>query len=191
MKKNKVLLLIIVINIIIITILVIKYYKYTKQKTDQTTYKISYKHFEFDIPQNVTFSEDDKYTFVLETSDWKAYVEIIHDNEKRLINDAEMYYNSLKKNYKSYNLGQVKKEMINNKMFNICTRYGNSNNIVGAIGITDFHGNFIYQIDFIALNNNFSKSAMKPVIEIMNNSKYKNDSDEIYYYRPASYIVKG
>ncbi len=198
MNKKKI---IILLDIIVISILLISYYNYrikndnnknqntTNEQSTNDTQKIQYKHFEFEISKNIKFSEDNKYTFVLETTNWKAYITIIYDKQNEVMNNAETYYNYLKKEYPMYNLERINNIKISNANYNLCIRNSENNYAAGAIGVSHLIGDFIYQVDFISLTNEFTPKQIEPIVKIMQDVKVNNEVKKTVYYIPASYIM--
>ena len=197
--------ILIVVDIVIVVIVLINYFNFKKNKLNQDdlsknnskteskdikTQKINYKHFEFEIPYNINFSENSENTFELKTDDWIAYIEIIYDKDNILMNNNDKYYDYLTNNYPYYNLTPLSKLNVNNTEFNVCLRLGKNDHMAGVIGIADFHGSFIYQIDFLSLNEEFNPDQMKTVIDIMEKSKYNNSDNTVYNYQPAINMVK-
>lgn len=185
MNKKKI---IILLDIIVISILLISYYIYGI-KNDNNTKQMHYKHFEFKIPKDIKFSEDNKYTFVLETTNWKAYITIIYDKQNDVMNNSNTYYNYLKKEYPMYNLEKINNIKISDADFNLCIRNSESDYAVGAIGVSHLIGDFIYQVDFISLTTEFTPKLIEPIVKIMNGVKVNNNVEETVYYIPASYIM--
>lgn len=199
MKKAK--LLFVLLDIVAVAVLVFSYIKYreekmeqkpTETKTGNTVDKVSYKHFEFGIPTDISFKVEDYDSFSLVDSKnkaWEAYISIFYDPDKKILNNPQKYQEYLKSNMQ-YSLGEIENITISNTKFNACKRYrGDSDFQTGIIGIADFHGKYVYQIDFISLKDNFNVKDAIPVVEIIENSVYKNDTDEVYYYKPYTKIV--
>lgn len=197
MKK----IIILTIDIIVIAILVTSYLKYKNNKLNNNdlnekgteTEKISYKHFELNIPKDITFKVEDDDTFSLKDNDekeWEAYITIIYDQNKELLDKPEKYSEYIKANTQ-YNLSNFEKIQVSGSELYVCKKYrGESNEVTGILGITNYKGNFIYQIDFILLKGEYNHEKITPIINIMNSSNYNSGTEDVYYYEGAAKILE-
>lgn len=198
MKKNIYMILLIVI-IIIFGMLILKYVRYysnnnaNKNEEEKDNNIISYKHFQLNIPKDITFKVEDDDTFSLKDNDekeWEAYITIIYDQNKELLDKPEKYSEYIKANTQ-YNLSNFEKIQVSGSELYVCKRYrGESDEVAGILGITNYKGNFIYQIDFILLKGEYNHEKITPIINIMNSSNYNSGTEDVYYYEGAAKILE-
>lgn len=155
-----------------------------KQPVDNTSEEViemrtqRYKGFDLELPSNVDFEEDGDYTFKLIAKDWTAIVQIFYDKEHLLTKNPDKYYRVMKNML--YDVEEPRNVTIGGKNLIAYNRHGELNSV---IYISDFIGNFDYEVMFYNKDNDFSSNNVDKVLQILDKTRYRIEDHEVFYYK--------
>lgn len=153
-----------------------------EEKTNKNI--VSYKGFDYELPEGVTLTDDvDKQFTLTKKEEWVAYVEIFHDKNHNLAGKPDRYFEALKAYH--YNVDPSTVLEVNGTKLNCYNRHGEVNSIICT---ANYIGNFSYQIDYFDKSNDFLTDGLKEVVDIMNKSTYRYDDHTVFYYPLVDFL---
>ncbi len=165
-----------VISIIFATSSYIKKSKNNNPSTSGVTYK--FKMFEYNVPNNLEFSDLDDKKFQIKGDNWHAQVEIYIDENHALYDYENIFYELLKHNADS-GIEEAEKVIVDQKV--IVTYNKPSTKSVLCYYCSKIFP-YAYEIEIYNDDNSYNTDVLNQIVDILEKATYDENDSNTYNY---------